>query len=239
MAGIGTLANVIGIVLGGLVGMVGKKLISKNMQDTLMKAAGLCVLFIGLSGALANLLTITSDGKLDTQGTMVMIASFTIGSIVGELLNIEKHFEDFGIWLKKKSGSENDNSFVGAFLTASFTVVIGAMAIVGAIQDGMLGDPSILYTKSILDALIIAVMAATMGKGCLFSAIPVGIWQWGFTFLAVFLEPLMTETALANISLTGSILIFCVGANLIRPRMFKVANMLPTIFVAVALGIFL
>ncbi len=237
MVGIGTLANVIGIVLGGLVGMVGKRLISKSMQDTLMKAAGLCVLFIGLSGALAKLLAITADGKLDTQGTMVMIASFTVGSLVGELLNIEKHFEDFGIWLKMKSGSEDDTSFVGGFLTASFTVVIGAMAIVGAIQDGMLGDPSILYTKSILDALIIAVMAATMGKGCLFSAIPVGIWQWSITFLAVFLEPLMTETALANISLTGSILIFCVGVNLIRPGTFKVANMLPTIFVAVAIGI--
>ncbi len=236
MHGIGTLVNVIGIIAGGLVGMVGKNLISDRIKDTIMKANALCVLFIGISGALAKLIVVR-DGALETQGTLMLIISFAVGSLVGELLNIENWFEDFGIWLKKKSGSENDAGFVGAFLTASFTVSIGAMAIVGSIQDGMLGDPTTLYTKALLDAMIIMVMTTTLGKGCIFSAIPVGILQWSITFLATLLAPLMTEAALSNISMTGSILIFCVGVNLIWSRTFKVANMLPTLVVAVLFGI--
>ena len=107
------------------------------------------------------------------------------------------------------------------------------MAVVGAIQDGILGDYSILAAKAVLDLIIILVMTASMGKGCIFSAVPVALFQGTITFLAQFIEPIMTEQALSNLSLTGSILIFCVGVNLVWGKMIKVANLLPVIFLAV------
>ena len=108
------------------------------------------------------------------------------------------------------------------------------MAVVGSITDGITGDYSILAAKAILDLIIIMIMTASMGKGCIFSAIPVGLFQGSITLLARLVEPLMTEQALANMSLTGSMLIFCVGVNLIWGKKIKVANLLPAIFLAVA-----
>ncbi len=236
MPGLGTLINVCAIIFGGIVGIIGKKLINERIQDTLMKAVGLCVMFIGIGGVMQNMLVI-DNGTLSTTGTMVFIASFAAGSVIGEAINIDEKMEQFGTWLKKKTGSENDKGFVNAFVTASLTVCIGAMAIVGAIQDGMEGDITTLTLKAILDFLIIMIMAASLGKGCIFSAIPVGILQWTVTFLAAFLAPLMTEVALGYISLTGNALIFCVGVNLIWPQKFKVANMLPTVIIAAIAGI--
>ncbi len=236
MTGIGTLVNVLAIICGGIIGMTGKRFLQGHVQEALMKTNGLCVIFIGVGGAVSKMLTLSQDGQFSTQGSIMLIISFTVGALIGELLNIEKQFEKFGIWLRKKSGSEGDTGFVNAFLTASFTVCIGAMAIVGAIQEGMQGDPSVLYTKALLDFLIIAVMAAALGKGCLFAAIPVGIWQWSVTALAGFLAPFMTQAALSNISMTGSILIFCVGVNLLVPGKFRVANMLPTLLIAAIFG---
>lgn len=107
------------------------------------------------------------------------------------------------------------------------------MAVVGAIQDGISADPSTLILKAVLDMIIICVMTASMGKGCIFAAIPVGIFQGTITVLARAVQPLMTERALSNLSLTGSMLIFCVGVNLIWGKKLKVANMLPAIVIAV------
>ena len=117
--------------------------------------------------------------------------------------------------------------------TYSLTVSIGAMAIVGSIQDGIYGDHSTLALKAILDMVIICVMSASLGKGCLFAALPVGILQGAVTLLARAIQPVMTDAALANLSLTGSILIFCVGINLLWEKKLKVANMLPSLVIAV------
>ncbi len=231
MVGIGTLINVIAIVVGGIIGMIFKRLITERIQETLTKAAGLSVIFIGISGAISKLITI-NGGKLETGGSLMLILSFIIGSFVGELLNIEKRFEDFGEWLKKKSGSQEDNQFVNAFITTSFTVCIGAMAIVGSIEEGITGDASIIITKALLDFIIVTMLSSTLGKGAVFSAIPVAILQWSVTFLSVFIASFVTEKLIWNISLVGSILIFCVGVNLVSPKKFKVANMLPALVVA-------
>ena len=120
-----------------------------------------------------------------------------------------------------------------AFVSASFTVCIGAMAIVGAIEDGISGNWSILAAKAVLDLIIIMIMTCAMGKGCIFSAIPVGILQGSVTLLAKLLEPLMTAAALWNLSMIGSILIFCVGVNLIWGKTLRVANMLPAVLFAI------
>ena len=232
MIGSGTIINAGAIILAGILGMLFGKVLKEGMQKTLITATGLCVLFIGIGGALEEMLSI-SEGKLSSSGSMMMIGCFVAGTLLGEWLDIERRMEQFGAWLKVKTKSEGDSYFIEGFVTASMTVCIGAMAVVGAIQDGISGDYSLLVAKSVLDFIIIFIMTSSLGKGCLFSAIPVALFQGAFTLLARLIEPLMTERALSNLSLTGSMLIFCVGVNLIWGKRIKVANMLPTIVFAV------
>lgn len=232
MFGLGTIINIAAILLGGILGLSFGKFLKEQQQDSLTKVCGICVLFIGIGGALEGMLTVEAD-RVTSGAGLLIIGCLSLGTLAGELLNIEGLLERFGEWLKVKTGSSNDKQFVNGFVTASLTVCIGAMAIVGSIQDGLMGDPSILITKSILDLIIIMVMTCSMGKGCSFSAIPVGILQGSVTALAVLIKPLMTPAALLNLSMIGSILIFCVGINLVWGKRVRVANMLPAVVVAV------
>lgn len=232
MFGFGTILNTAAILAGGLCGQLFGRLLNERTQDTLTKVCGVSTLFIAISGALEGMLTVEGD-TVTSGGAMLIIGCLAIGALVGEVLNIEDGFERFGEWLKVKSGNAKDKGFVNAFVTASLTVCIGAMAIVGAIQDGILGDYSILATKAVLDLIIIAVMTCSMGKGAVFSAIPVALFQGSITIMASWIRPLMTDGALANLSLIGNILIFCVGINLVWGKKIRVANLLPAIVVAV------
>ncbi len=233
MPGLGTIINVAAIAAGGMGGLLFGRKMEKRYQDTLMSANAVCVLFLGIAGCMEQMLKITQNG-LASGGTMMMIGSLAIGALLGEWLNLDYHMEQFGEWLKRKTGNEKDAGFVDGFVTASLTVCVGAMAVVGSIRDGIYGDYSILAAKAVLDLIIVLVMTASMGKGCIFSAVPVGIFQGILTLLAALVEPLMTEQALSNLSLTGSMLIFCVGVNLLWGKKIRVANLLPAIFVAVA-----
>jgi len=161
------------------------------------------------------------------------VLCLAFGTIIGEMIGIENGFERFGEWLKMKTGNSGDKQFVNAFVTASLTVCIGAMAIVGAIQDGISGDYSTLAVKAVLDFIIVAVMTSSLGKGAAFSAIPVLLFEGSITLLARLIAPIMTETAVAYLSLIGSVLIFCVGVNLVWGKMVRVANMLPAVVFAV------
>ena len=228
----GTMINIIAIIVGGLLGFVGGKLMNEKVQDTLMKVCGVGTLFVAVSGVMEKMLVVT-DGVISSSGGMLVIICLAIGGLVGELLNIEDGFERFGQWLKIRTGNSRDGGFVDAFVTASLTVCIGAMAIVGSIEDGLTGDYSILATKAVLDLIIIMVMTSSMGKGCIFSAIPVAILQGGITILAGFMKVLMTEAALHNLSMVGNVLIFCVGVNLVWGKKVRVANLLPAVVAAV------
>lgn len=232
MIGLGTILNTAGILAGGLLGLLFGRFLKDRHQDALSKVCGVATLFIGITGALEEMLTVEGAGVV-SDGSLLIIGCLAIGALIGEMLNIEDGFERFGQWLKLKTGNAKDKRFVDGFVTASLTVCIGAMAIVGAIQDGLEGDYSILATKAILDLIIIMVMTASMGKGCLFSAIPVAVLQGGVTLLAGLLRPVMTEAALSNISLVGSVLIFCVGINLVWGKKVRVANLLPAVVLAV------
>lgn len=233
MAGIGTIINVAGILIGGVVGLLIGRGVSVRFQNILMSATGLCVLFLGIGGTMEQMLSI-EDGSITSGGSMMMIISFAVGALIGEWIDLESKMERFGDWLKRKTGSAEDTAFVDAFVTTSLTICIGAMAIVGSIQDGILGDYSVLMVKAILDMIIVSIMTVSMGKGSIFAAIPVALFQGGITLLARLIEPLMTEQALSNLSFTGSMMIFCVGVNLIWGKKLKVANFLPAIVVAVA-----
>lgn len=235
MAGLGTIINSAAIIVGGVFGLLFGKILNERIQDSLQKASGICVLFIGVAGAMEGMLKL-SGSSLSAGRSMLIVASLALGALVGEILNIEHGFERFGEWLKVKTGNAKDKSFVEGFVTASLTVCIGAMAVVGSIKDGISGDYSILATKAILDFIIIMVMTCSLGKGCIFSAIPVAVFQGLITALARLIKPLMTDGALANLSLIGSILIFCVGVNLVWDKRIKVANLLPSLVFAVAIA---
>lgn len=232
MHGMGTVINVIAVILGGLVGLLFGKRLKPRFQETLIGAIGVCVVFIGIAGAMEEMLLV-NNGNLESSKTMVLIGSMAIGAVIGELLNLEGALERLGEWLKKKTGSEGDAGFVDGFVTASLTICIGAMAIVGSIQDSLMGDYSILVAKAILDLIIIMIMTASKGKGCIFAAIPVAVLQGSITLLAAFIEPVFTERALSYISMVGSVLIFCVGLNLLRDKKIKTANLLPALVIAV------
>ena len=235
MVGLGTIINSAAIIVGGVFGHLFGKILNERIQDSLQKASGICVLFIGIAGAMEGMLKL-SGSSLSAGRSMLIVASLALGALVGEILNIEHGFERFGEWLKVKTGNAKDKSFVEGFVTASLTVCIGAMAVVGSIKDGISGDYSILATKAILDFIIIMVMTCSLGKGCIFSAIPVAVFQGLMTALARLIKPLMTDGALANLSLIGSILIFCVGVNLVWDKRIKVANLLPSLVFAVAIA---
>lgn len=235
MVGLGTIINSAAIVVGGIFGLLFGKFMKERIQDALLKACGVCVLFIGIAGAMEGMLKISGSSLLSGR-SMFIVASIALGAVVGEILNIEHGFERFGEWLKVKTGNAKDKGFVNGFVTASLTVCIGAMAVIGAIRDGISGDYSILVTKAILDTIIIMVMTCSLGKGCIFSAIPVFVFQGIITALARLIKPLMTTAALANLSLVGSILIFCIGVNTVWDKRIKVANLLPSLVFAVAIA---
>ncbi len=236
MPGLGTIINVAAIIAGGLIGLVvGGKVLTERVQDGLNKASGVCVMFIGVAGAMQGMLSV-EGGSITSGKSLLIIASIVLGTLVGELVDLDGLVTRFGEWLKRRTGNSDDRQFVDAFVTTSITVCVGAMAVIGAIEDGLLHDISILETKAILDFIIVMALTCSMGKGCVFSALPVGVFQGAVTVLAVWMRPLMTDAALANLSLVGSILIFCVGVNLVWGRTVRVANMLPAVIIAPVLA---
>lgn len=232
MTGIGTAANVFAIIAGGLCGLIFKKGLKQRFRDIIMDSLGLCTLFIGLSGAVAGMVKLGSDGNLSSYNSSILIASLVAGSFIGEALKIEQRLESFGEWLKEKADSGNsDSQFVTGFITASLIVCVGAMAVIGPIEDGMNHDPSMLYAKSVLDGIIVMMLAATYGKGVIFSALPVGIFQGSITVIAALAGKSVPDDVAFVLSFVGSVLVFCVGANLCLGRKFRVANMLPALVI--------
>ena len=227
----GTIINTAAIIAGGICGHLFGRLLKERHQETLTMACGVGTLFLGTAGAMNYML---HHDLLPGGGTMLLVVCLALGGLIGEILNIEHWFERFGEWLKARTGNAKDKQFVNGFVTASLTVCIGAMAIMGSIQDGISGDWSTLGAKSILDLVIVMVMTCSLGKGCAFSAIPVFLWEGGLTLLASVIRPILTETALSYLSLVGSVLIFCVGLNLVWGKKIRVANLLPAVLLAVA-----
>ena len=234
--GIGIIANVAAIALGGVLGLGCGRFIAERVQETLMRACALAVMFLGLGGTLRTMLSANADGQLALGGVYMMITSLIVGGLIGELLNIEARMTAFGAWLKRVSGSAGDTRFIEGFVTASLTVCIGAMAVIGSINDRLLGDPSVLFTKSVLDGVIIMLLTATLGKGCIFSSISVGLFQGAIFALAGLLAPYMTDSALAGLSCVGNILIFAIGTNLLGLPNIRVANFLPALVIAALWG---
>lgn len=172
MVGLGTIINTAAIVAGGVLGKLFGRFLSESAQESLTRVCGVSTLFIAIAGALEGMMKVQGDSLVSGQ-SLLIICCLALGALIGEMLGIKDGLKRFGEWLKRKTGNERDAGFVNAFVTTSLTVCVGAMAIVGAIEDGINGDYSILATKAVLDLIIVIVMTGSMGKGCAFSAIPV------------------------------------------------------------------
>ena len=232
MIGLGTFYNALGVVFGGLLGLLIGQRLSEDFHETLLKVTGVAVFVLGIAGTLEKMLVVRGS-HVESHGSMMLILSLVIGTIIGELLKIEEGFERLGSWLKEKTGNQGDTSFVDAFMTTALTICIGAMAVVGAVQDGLTGDTSTLLAKAILDMVIVLVLTVSKGKGAIFAVVPLVILQGLITLLAHLIAPIMTPQALSNLSLVGSSLILCVGINLIWGKRIKVANLLPAVLIAI------
>lgn len=233
MKGLGTLLNTGAVILGGMIGMCLKNGMKKNLQDILMQACGVSSLFIGAAGVLKGMLKINGN-TIETQGSMLLILCLVIGSLFGEVIDIEAKMEWLGERIKKAVKAENDNLFVDGFVNVSLIICVGAMAIVGSIQDGIGGDYSLLAAKAILDMVLVIVFASSYGIGTVFSAIPIFVYQGGITVLAAVFGSFMSDLMIADLSFIGSALIFCVGVNIAFGKKFRVGNMLPALLAVAA-----
>lgn len=233
MIGMGTIVNTLAVMLGAVVGLFLKNGINKSMEATIKLAIGISTMFIGIGGTLSEMLTI-NKGKLEVNGLMLLIISMTIGTILGELIGIEEKLKSLGDRLKSiLKIKADDTKFVNAFVTNTLIICVGAMAIVGSIKDGLQSDPSILYAKSILDAIISIILASTLGIGALFAAIPLFIYQGGITLFARTISGFLNDSLIQNISYIGSVLIFAIGLNMVIKKEIKVGNMLPALLIPI------
>ncbi len=233
MIGLGTIINVVAIILGTLIGVLFHKCIPKRLEQTVIHGIGLSVCFIGISGVFSKMLFL-QEGNLETKDTMLMVASLVFGAVIGELINIEKWLELFGDFCKSRLTCGKTNSrFTEGFVSSSLLFCVGAMAIVGSLEDGLSGNSSTLFAKSLMDGTMSIFFASTMGIGVCFSIIPVFVYQGGITLLAGVIEPYLSQTLINRISLVGSVLIFAIGINLLGEKRIKIGNLLPAVFVPV------
>ena len=218
----GSLVNFLSIAAGAALGMLLRLGISDRYKDTIMQAMGLAVLIIGIKMALVS------------QNSLIMVISLALGALLGELANLEGLLTRFGLWLTQTVGTRFGDVGKG-FVTASLVYCIGAMAIVGSIQEGLTGDASILYAKSLIDGTVSVIFAASMGIGVVLAAIPVLLYQGLITLAAGSLQGLVTEAMLQEISGTGGVLILAIALNMLHLVKIKLAKLLPSLPVAVLL----
>lgn len=233
MRGLGTIVNVLAILVGCGIGLLFKNGLKERFRTNMMQACGLATMFIGMAGAFEMIFTI-KEGKLSSGSTMLIVLSLVIGGLLGELIDIEKRLDSVGEKLKKAVRSGGDTRFVEGFVTASLVTCVGAMAICGPLEEGLTGNSRTLLVKSILDLVIVAVFSSVYGIGAGFSALAVGVYQGLITLFAVWISPFLSDALILSLSGVGSVLIFAVGVNLLFPNKIRVGNLLPALLVPVA-----
>ncbi|NLT47989.1 MAG: DUF554 domain-containing protein [Clostridiales bacterium] len=219
---IGVLVNTATVIIGSLVGLLFKKSISRRFTDAIMLGIGLCTIYIGISGT------------LEGENTLILILSIVLGAVIGTGLDIDKRINDLGDWIGRRfKKAEGDSvSVAEGFVTASLLFCIGAMTIVGSLNAGLTGDNEMLFTKSLLDLISSAILSVSLGIGVMFAAAFVFAFQGSIVLLAQSLQPILTDSAIGEITCAGSLLIVALGLNLIGVTKIKVANYLPAIVVA-------
>lgn len=224
----GTIVNAAAIVAGGLVGILLKKGVSKAYEDSLNKALGIAVLILGFNGVVGAMFTVKPDGVLASSGELLLVVSLVLGALAGEALGIDARLGRLSGVVGQKL---NLTGFAKSFVNGTLIYCVGAMAIIGALNDGLRGDSSVLMVKSLLDGISSVVLAATLGPGVIFSAIPVFVYQGAVSLLAGLLEPLLAGALLSQICAVGYCLVLCIGINFLGMTKIKTANLLPALLV--------
>ena len=233
MTGLGTIVNTAAIIVGGLMGLALKKRLPKRITETVMQGVGLAVAFIGISGALGAAFRVEGD-KVASEHILLMIISLALGGFVGECIHIEGRLDTLAKFCEKKFSSPGgESTFTQGFVTATLVFCVGSMAIVGSLEDGILGNRDILYAKSTLDGISAMVFASTLGFGVLFSAVAVGFYQGAITVSAIAAQPFLNDVLVAQMSIIGSVLIMSIGLNMLKISKIKTGNLLPAIFIPV------
>lgn len=231
---IGTLINVVLILVGCAFGLILRKGLPVRLQSTVMQALGLAVIFIGISGTLEAVLSSDTAGVIHVDGTMCVVISMAIGGLIGSALDIEKRLDQLGKFAERKMGSlaQGQGSISKGFVTASLVYCVGAMAIVGSINSGIRGDHSMLITKGILDGVSAIIFTSTLGIGVALSAVAVLVYQGVISLLATWLAPVLTTAMINGMSAVGGLLIMGIGFNMIYDdHHISVGNLLPAIFI--------
>ena len=235
MIGLGTIVNCGTVALGTTLGLLLKGGLPKRFEKTIMSALALCAFFIGLGGVLSQTLVIR-EGSFSTQYTLLIVLCMSIGAMIGEALDIERRLEGIGGWFKRRipsGASSGSSTFVEAFVTASLLFCVGAMSIVGALEDGLNANPSILYAKAVMDGVAAVVFTASLGAGVYLSILAVLVYQGGITLLAGFIRPLLSDLVIDQMSCIGAVLIFEIGIKLLDSKKIKVGNLLPAMFLPI------
>ncbi len=225
---LGTIVNTAAILLGTLLGLLLKKGLPERFQDVIMKGLALCVLLIGISGALKG------------ENTLIAILSIAIGAIIGEIIDLDRRLNNLGQLLEARfSKGDGEQTVARAFVTSSLLFCVGAMAIVGSLQSGLTGDHEMIYTKSMLDGISSIIFASSLGYGVVFSAVAVFVYQGAIVLLAQWIAPFLSDAVIAEMTCTGSLLIIALGLNMLGLTRIKVANYLPALLLPILLCLFL
>ncbi len=226
----GTLVNCAAVIIGGLIGLLLKKGIKESYTVGINKSLGLAVLIIGLNGVISNMFTV-ENGKLASSGELLLIVFLVVGTLIGELTKFDDRFNGF---CKKIDGRFKDGGFAGGFINGTILFCVGAMAIIGSINDGLTGDSSVLFIKSALDFINAIIFGATLGFGVIFTCIPILIYQGGISLLAGTLSGILQGELLEQICMVGYAIIMAIGFNFFLEKKFKTLNMVPAIILPVA-----
>lgn len=219
---IGVLVNTATVLIGSLIGLLCKRGIPKKLTDAVMLGIGLCTIYIGISGTLKG------------ENTLILIGAIVLGAVIGTAIDLDKRLNSLGelIGRRFKKSAEGTISVAEGFVTASLLFCIGAMTIVGSLQSGLTGDNRTIFIKSLLDFVSSIVLSVSLGVGVIFSAVFVFVFQGAIVLLAQYLAPVLTTSAVNEITCAGSLIIIALGLNIIGVTKIKVANYLPAIIIA-------
>lgn len=226
----GTIVNCVAVAIGGTIGLLCKKGIKESYTDGINKALGLAVFIIGMNGVISNMFTV-EKGKVSSNGELLLVVFLVLGTFAGELLKLDTHFTNFCNKIDKKF---KDGGFASGFINSTLLFCIGAMSIIGSINDGLTGDSSVLFIKSALDFTSSIILGATLGFGVIFSFIPVFLYQGGITLLAGVLSNVLVGDVLTQMCMVGYAIIMAIGINFIFGNKFRTLNMVPSLLLPVA-----
>ena len=224
------IVNAIAIIIGSLIGLLLKKGIPERIASSIMKALGLCTVFIGITGLFKG------------DNVLVLIISMVIGTFIGEGIDLDLRINRLGDWVEqkfKKNDSQKSPAIAEGFVTATLLFCVGAMAVVGSLQSGLTGNHEMIFTKSLLDFVSAIIFASTLGIGVMFSAVAVLIYQGSIVLLSSWVAPFLTDATIGEMTAVGSLLIFALGLNILGITKIKVMNLVPAVFIPILLMLFL